>query len=82
MDYWGCSAISVSLDRPDPFAPASGMVTIEAVVVAEEPVDRVAFYLDSVVIGDLENLATCRPDGASKSPPEPSVANAGRVDLR
>ncbi len=49
----GESAISVSLDRPDPFAPATGVVTIEAVVVADETLERVAFYVDGVVVGEL-----------------------------
>ncbi len=48
------SSISVSLDRPDPFTPVSGPVTIEAVVVAEETIERVAFYVDGVVVGELE----------------------------
>ncbi len=48
------STLSVSLDSPDPFTPASGPVMIEAVVVADETVERVAFYVDGVVIGELE----------------------------
>ena len=51
---FGQSSISVSLDSPDPFSPASGAVTIEAVVIAEEPIERVAFYVDGVVVGELE----------------------------
>ncbi|MEM7581799.1 MAG: VWA domain-containing protein [Acidobacteriota bacterium] len=50
---WGESTIAVSLDQPDPFTPAHGMVRIEAVVVADEPITRVAFYVDSVVVGEL-----------------------------
>ncbi len=50
----GRSTIGVSLDRPDPFAPAHGMVRIEAIVVAEEAIERVAFYVDGVVVGELE----------------------------
>lgn len=52
---FGESTISVSLDRPDPFAPASGVVAIEAVVVAEETVERVVFYVDGVIVGELED---------------------------
>ena len=51
---FGESNISVSLDSPDPFAPASGVVAIEAVVVAEEAIERVAFYVDGVIVGELE----------------------------
>ena len=46
--------ITVSLDRPDPFTPATGLVVIEAVVAADEAIDRVAFYVDSVVVGELD----------------------------
>lgn len=45
--------ITVSLDRPDPFQPAHGMVEIEAVVISEEEVERVAFYVDGIVMGEL-----------------------------
>ena len=48
------SAITVSLDRPDPFTPVTGAVTIAAVVVTDEPLERVAFYVDGVVVGELE----------------------------
>ncbi len=48
------SSISVSLDSPDPFTPAHGLVRIESVVVAEEAIERVAFYVDGVVVGELE----------------------------
>ncbi len=48
------SRITVSLDRPDPFTPVTGAVTIEAVVVADEEIERVAFYIDGVVVGELE----------------------------
>ncbi len=47
------SEIAVSLDRPDPFTPAHGLVTVEAVVAADEEIERVAFYLDGVVMGEL-----------------------------
>jgi len=47
--------IAVSLDRPDPFAPAHGLVLVEAVVAADEEIERVAFYLDGVVMGELES---------------------------
>ncbi len=46
-------AIVVTLDRPDPFEPAYGEVEIEAVVSAEEDIERVAFYVDGVVVGEL-----------------------------
>ena len=48
------SEIAVSLDRPDPFTPARGLVRVEAVVAADEEIERVAFYLDGVVMGELE----------------------------
>lgn len=47
-------AIFVSLDRPDPFQPAFGDVEIEAVVSAGEEIERVVFYVDGVVMGELE----------------------------
>lgn len=47
------SEIGVTLDRPDPFTPAHGVVTIEAVVTAEEAIRRVAFFVDGVVVGEL-----------------------------
>lgn len=50
----GRQPISVSLDRPDPFEPAFGEVEIEAVVVADEPIERVVFYVDGIVVGQLE----------------------------
>lgn len=46
--------ISVSLDRPDPFEPAYGRVLIEAVVSSPEPIERVAFYVDGVVVGEVQ----------------------------
>jgi Ca-activated chloride channel family protein len=45
--------IVVTLDSPDPFTPAYGMVEIAAVVGAEEPVERVVFYVDGIVVGEL-----------------------------
>ena len=46
--------ISVSLDSPDPFAPAHGQVEIVAVVGAGEEIERVAFYVDGVVVGEVD----------------------------
>jgi len=51
---WAEEAIFVSLDRPDPFQPAFGEVEIEAVVSAGEEVERVVFYVDGVVMGELK----------------------------
>lgn len=54
---WGAEErqpITVSLDRPDPFETAFGPVEIEAVVVADEPLERVVFYVDGIVVGQLE----------------------------
>lgn len=45
--------ITVSLDRPAPFDPVWGEVTIEAIVVADEPIERVVFYVDGSVVGEL-----------------------------
>lgn len=45
--------ISVSLDSPDPFEAAFGEVEVEAVVVADEEVERVVFYVDGMVVGQL-----------------------------
>jgi Ca-activated chloride channel family protein len=45
--------ISVSLDSPSPFEPAYGSVDIEAVVVSEEEIERVSFYVDDIVVGEL-----------------------------
>jgi VWFA-related protein len=45
--------IAVFLDRPDPTEPVFGEVTVEAVVVAQEAIRRVVFYLDGVVVGEL-----------------------------
>lgn len=47
-------AITVSLDRPDPFQPAWGLVDVEAVVIAEEEIERVVFYVDGLVIDELD----------------------------
>jgi len=44
--------ITVTLDRPDPFAPAFGEVEIVAVVSAEEPIERVVFAVDGVLVGE------------------------------
>ncbi len=48
-------SISVSLDSPSPFEPAHGQVEIVAVVGAGEEVERVAFYVDGMVVGELES---------------------------
>lgn len=45
--------ITVSLDSPDPFKPAYGAVEVRAVVVAEEEIERVAFYVDGTVVGEV-----------------------------
>ncbi|MEE8524264.1 MAG: VWA domain-containing protein [Thermoanaerobaculia bacterium] len=45
--------ISVSLDSPSPFEPAYGQVDIEAVVISDEEIERVSFYLDDIVVGEL-----------------------------
>ncbi len=47
-------AIIVSLDQPDPFQPAWGLVEVEAVVVADEEIERVVFYVDGLVIDELD----------------------------
>jgi Ca-activated chloride channel family protein len=47
-------AIFVSLDRPDPFQPAFGDVEIEAIVSTSEEIERVVFYVDGVVMGELQ----------------------------
>lgn len=47
-------AIMVSLDQPDPFQPAWGLVEVEAVVVADEEIERVVFYVDGLVIDELD----------------------------
>lgn len=44
--------LRVFLDRPDPFRPTFGEVEMEATVVAEVPIERVAFYVDGVVMGE------------------------------
>ena len=46
--------ITVTLDQPDPFEPAFGAVTMEAVVVADEEIERVAFYVDGVVMDERD----------------------------
>lgn len=45
--------IYVTVDNPDPFTPAYGEVEIVAVVGADEPIERVTFYVDGVVMGEL-----------------------------
>ncbi len=45
--------ISVSLDSPSPFEPAYGNIEIKAVVISDEEIERVAFYVDDIVIGEL-----------------------------
>lgn len=53
---WGAAdaePITVSVDRPTSFEPTYGEVEIEAVVVAEESIERVVFYVDGVVVGEL-----------------------------
>ncbi|MCB1032972.1 MAG: VWA domain-containing protein [Acidobacteria bacterium] len=50
----GQDEIYVSLDSPDPFVPAVGQAEIKAVVSSELPIARVAFYVDGVVVGELE----------------------------
>lgn len=45
--------VTVFLDRPDPFEPAFGEVTMEAVVQSPAPVERVVFYVDGVAVGEL-----------------------------
>jgi Ca-activated chloride channel homolog len=49
----GQETIVVTLDSPDPFTPAYGMVEIAAVVGAEEEIERVVFYVDGIVVGEL-----------------------------
>ncbi len=53
LDGMGQEEIYVSLDSPDPFVPAIDEAEIKAVVVSELPIDRVAFYVDGVVMGEL-----------------------------
>lgn len=48
----GQQEISVTLDRPNAFEPAFGKVEIEAVVVAQQPIERVVFYVDGLVVGE------------------------------
>ena len=50
---WSQENIVVTLDSPDPFTPAYGMVEIAAVVGAEEAIERVVFYIDGIVVGEL-----------------------------
>jgi Ca-activated chloride channel homolog len=47
------SDIFVTLDSPDPYTPAFGEVEIIAVVGADEEIERVTFYVDGVVMGEL-----------------------------
>ncbi len=46
--------ISVTLDSPDPFRAIWGEVVVEAVVRSPEEIVRVAFYVDGIVVGELE----------------------------
>ncbi|MCB1056962.1 MAG: VWA domain-containing protein, partial [Acidobacteria bacterium] len=46
--------ISVTLDRPNAFEPAFGKVQVEAVVVAQQPIERVVFYVDGLVVGETQ----------------------------
>lgn len=45
--------IRVFLDRPDGLEPVFGEVTVEAAVLSEVPIERVVFYLDGIVMGQL-----------------------------
>lgn len=45
--------IRVFIDRPEPFDPVFGEVTVEAAVTSETPIERVVFYLDGIVMGEL-----------------------------
>lgn len=45
--------IIVTIYEPVSYAPAIGRVEIVADVVADEPIERVAFYVDGVVVGEL-----------------------------
>jgi len=47
--------ITVSLDNPHPFQPVHGQVEMVAVVVSEQEIERVAFYVDDVMVGELES---------------------------
>ncbi|MCH9646766.1 MAG: VWA domain-containing protein [Deltaproteobacteria bacterium] len=49
----GQEEIVVTLDSPDPFTPAFGEVVITAVIGTELEVERVSFYVDGVVLGEL-----------------------------
>ena len=44
----------MSLDSPDPFVPAIGEAEIKAVVSTDLPIERVAFYVDGVVMGEVK----------------------------
>lgn len=46
--------LRVFLDRPDPFEPAFGELEMKATVVSRIPVERVVFYVDGVVVGEME----------------------------
>lgn len=44
--------VSVTIDLPNAFEPAYGRVVFEAVAVSEQPIERVVFYVDSLVVGE------------------------------
>ncbi|MDY7093722.1 MAG: VWA domain-containing protein [Acidobacteriota bacterium] len=46
------SPVTVTLDSPNAFQPAFGEVVIDAVAVSEQPVERVVFYVDGLVVGE------------------------------
>ncbi|MCP4660129.1 MAG: VWA domain-containing protein [bacterium] len=52
---WAEQEIAVSLDSPHPFQPVHGPVEVVAVVASEQQIERVAFYLDDVMVGELES---------------------------
>lgn len=46
--------LHVFIDHPDPFTAVFGEVTVEAAVISPEPVERVVFYLDGIVVGEVQ----------------------------
>jgi Ca-activated chloride channel family protein len=44
--------VTVTLDSPNAFEPAFGEVVVEAVAASEQPVERVVFYVDGLVVGE------------------------------
>lgn len=50
----GQEEIVVTLDSPDPFSTAFGDVVIAAVIGTELEIDRVSFYVDGIVLGELK----------------------------